>query len=158
MNVRDMTNLVHKDLVRGVPKLRIDDKPVCGACNQGKQVKVQHKKVPDVQTSAPLDLIHMDLMGPMHTESIGGKKYVFVLVDDFTHFPWVRFIREKSETAESFKILALQLINERGGIRKIRSDHGREFENGVMMEFYEQKGIAHRFASPRTPQQNGVVE
>ena len=158
MNIRNMTNLVHKDLVRGVPKLRFDDKMVCGACNQGKQVKVQHKKVPDVQASAPLDLIHMDLMGPMQKESIGGKKYVFVLVDDYTRFTWVRFIREKSETAESFKILALQLINERGEIKKIRSDHGGEFENGVMMEFCEQKGISHQFAAPRTPQQNGVVE
>ena len=65
MNVRNMTNLVHKDLVRGVPKLRFDDKMACGACNQEKQVKVQHIKVPDVQASAPLDLIHMDLMGPM---------------------------------------------------------------------------------------------
>ena len=65
MNVRNMTNLVHKDLIRGVPKLRIDDKLVCGACNQGKQVKVQHKKVSNVQASAPLDLVHMDLMGPI---------------------------------------------------------------------------------------------
>ena len=157
-NVRNMTNLVHNDLVRGVPKLRFDGKMVCGACNQGKQVKVQHKKVPDVQASAPLDLIHMDLMGPMQKESIGGKKYVFVLVDDYTRFTWVRFIRENSETVESFKILALQLINERGGIKKIRSDHGGEFENGVMMEFCEQKGISHQFAAPRTPQHNGVVE
>ena len=100
---------------------------VCGACNQGKQVKVQHKKVLDVQASAPLDLIHMDLMGLMQKETIGGKKYVFVLVDDYTRFTWVRFIREKSETTESFKIQALQLINERGGIKKIRSDHGGEF-------------------------------
>ena len=83
---------------------------------------------------------------------------MFVLVDDFTRFTWVRFIREKAETAESFKIMALQLMNERGGIKKIRSDHGGEFENGVMMEFCEQKGITHQFAAPRTPQQNGVVE
>lgn len=114
MNVRNMTNKVHKDMVRGVPKLKIDDKLVCGAFNQGKQVKVQHKKVPYVQTSAPLDLVHMDLMGPMQTGSIGGKRYVFMLIDDFTIFTWVRFIREKSETTESFKIWALQPINEQG--------------------------------------------
>lgn len=81
--------------------------------NQGKQVKVQHKKVPDVQASTPLDLVHMDLMGPMQTKNIGGKRYVFVLVDDFTRFTWVRFIREKSDTTESFKIWTLQLINEK---------------------------------------------
>ncbi|KAL0715908.1 hypothetical protein Bca4012_065230 [Brassica carinata] len=158
MNIRNMTNQIHKDMIRGVPKLKIDDKMVCGACNEGKQVKVQHKKVPDIQASAPLDLVHMDLMGPMQTESIGGKRYVFVLVDDYTRFTWVIFIREKSETTESFKIWTLQLINEKGGIKKIRSDHGGEFENEVMTKFLESKGISHQFAAPRTPQQNGVVE
>ncbi|XP_056855389.1 uncharacterized protein LOC108838558, partial [Raphanus sativus] len=158
MNFRNLTNLVCNDLVRGVPKLKIDDKIVCGACNEGKQVKIQHKKVPDVQAKAPLDLVHMDLMGPMQTESIGGKKYVFVLVDDYTRFTWVRFLREKSEVSESFKIWALQLINEKGGIKKIRSDHGGEFENDAMTTFLESRGIAHQFAAPWTPQQNGVVE
>ncbi|XP_010436642.1 PREDICTED: uncharacterized protein LOC104720436 [Camelina sativa] len=95
----------------------------------GKQVKIQHKKVPDVQSKSFLDLIHMDLMGPMQVESLAGKKYVFVLVDDYSRYNWVRFIREKSDTVDSFKILALQLLNERGGIKKIQSDHGGEFQN-----------------------------
>lgn len=72
-----------------------------------------------------LDLIHMDLMGNMQVENIAGKKYVFVLVDDFSRYTWVRFVRENSETSESFRIWALQLINEKGtSIQRIRSDHG----------------------------------
>lgn len=67
MNFRNMKNLVHKDIVRGVPKLKIGDKMVCGACNEGKQVKIQHMKVPDVQTTTPLNLVHIDLMGHMQT-------------------------------------------------------------------------------------------
>ncbi|XP_019101810.1 PREDICTED: uncharacterized protein LOC109133274 [Camelina sativa] len=119
----------------------------------GKQVKIQHKKVQDVQSKSVLDLIHMDLMGPMQVESLAGKKYVFVLVDDYSIYTWVRFIREKSNTIDSFKILALQLLNERGGIKKIRSDHGGEFQNKAIKEFCEQHGIAHQFSAPRTLQE-----
>lgn len=42
----------------------------------------------------------MDLMGPMQTESLGKKKYVFVCVDDYSRFTWIRFLRSKSETAK----------------------------------------------------------
>ncbi|XP_010457015.1 PREDICTED: uncharacterized protein LOC104738554 [Camelina sativa] len=158
MNTRNLATLVNKEIIRGVPKLKGEDNMVCGPCNQGKQVKIQHKKVPDVQSKSALDLIHMDLMGPMQVESLAGKKYVFVLVDDYSRYTWVRFIREKSDTIDSFKILALQLLNERGGIKKVRNDHGGEFQNEAMKEFCEQHGISHQFSAPRTPQQNGVVE
>lgn len=111
-----------------------------------------------MQSKSVLDLIHMDLMGPMQVESLSGKKYVFVLVDDYSRYTWVRFIQEKSETVNSFRILALQLINEKGSIKKIRSDDGGEFQNESMKEFCESHGIVHQFSAPRTPQQNGVVE
>lgn len=94
MNTRNLATLVSKQIVRGVPQLKGEDNMVCGPCNKGKQVKVQHKKVPDVQTKSVLDLVHMDLMGPMQIESLAGKKYAFVLVDDFSRYTWVRFIRE----------------------------------------------------------------
>lgn len=71
----------------------------------------------------------MDLMGPIQTESIAGRKYIFVQVDDYSRYTWVRFLREKSEALESFKILALQLKTEKGSIVHIRSDHGSEFQN-----------------------------
>ncbi|KAG7599440.1 Ribonuclease H-like superfamily [Arabidopsis suecica] len=159
MNVRSMSKLVNKEMVRGVPELKHLDKIVCSACNQGKQIRVQHKKVEGVQTTQVLDLIHMDLMGPMQTESIAGKRYVFVLVDDFSRYTWVRFIREKSETANSFKILALQLKNEKKmGIKQIRSDRGGEFLSEAFNSFCESQGIFHQYSAPRTPQSNGVVE
>lgn len=59
---------------------------------------------------------------------------------------------------DSFRIHALQLINERCSITKIRGDHGGEYQYESMNEFYENKGIAHQFSAPRTSQHNGVVE
>ncbi|XP_024010096.1 uncharacterized protein LOC112085206 [Eutrema salsugineum] len=127
MNVRSLANLVDKEIVRGVPRVKGVDKSVCGPCTQGKQVKIQHKRVPDVQSKAVLNLVHMDLMGPVQTESLGGKRYVFVLVDDFSQYTWVRFLREKTKTAESFRILALcYILNDKDYLGKFdsRSDEG----------------------------------
>jgi len=101
----------------------------------------------------------MDLMGPMHVESIGGKRYILVVVDDFSRFTWVNFIREKSDIFDVFKELCTQLQREKGcGSVRIRSDHGTEFENAKFDEYCLDEGIRHKFSSPIIPQQNGVVE
>ena len=113
-------------------------------------------------TTRVLELLHMDLMGPMHVESIGGKRYVFVCVDDFSRYCWVDFLREKSDTFQVFETLCTRLRREKGckigKIVRIRSDHGREFENAIFAQYCDKEGIAHEFSAPITPQQNGVVE
>ena len=69
-------------------------------------------------------------MGSMQTKSLGGKKYVFVCVDDFSKFTWVRFLIGKSETAKVCISLCLNLQCDQGkNIICVRSDHGKEFEN-----------------------------
>ncbi|CAM8957434.1 unnamed protein product [Rhodiola kirilowii] len=104
----------------------------------------------------------MDLMGPMQTESYGGKKYVLVCVDDFTRFTWTRFLRDKTEAAQQFIELATLIQREREDkgekLISIRSDNGTEFKNVTMSAYCTKHGIAHQFASAITPQQNGVVE
>ena len=101
----------------------------------------------------------MDLMGPMQVESLGGKKYAYVVVDDYSRFTWVNFVRNKSEVFEVFKELCQKIQREKDcSVVRIRSDHGKEFENSRFEEFCASEGIAHEFSSPITPQQNGVVE
>ncbi|KAL1192983.1 Retrovirus-related Pol polyprotein from transposon TNT 1-94 [Cardamine amara subsp. amara] len=156
--VRTMVKLSNQEVVRRLPKLRPEQNFVCGPCTKGKQVKVQHQIVPDVKSKKALELVYRDLMGPIQVESMTGKKYILVLVDDFTRYMWVRFLREKSETLESFRILALQLENEKWGIKIIRSDHDGKFQNELFDLFYNSHGIAHQYSALRTPEQNGVVE
>ena len=83
-------------------------------------------------------------------------------VDDFSRFTWIDFLREKSETFDIFKKLCKRLKNEKdvniGKIIRIRSDHGKEFENGIFSDYCNKHDIAHEFSAPKTPQQNGVVE
>jgi len=120
---------------------------------------MSHPRLEHQVTSKVLELLHMDLIGPMQVESIGGKIYAFVVVDDFSIFTWVNFIREKSDTFEVFKDLCTQLQREKdSAIVRIRSDHGTEFENAKFYDYCSSEGIEHEFSSPITPLQNGVVE
>ena len=89
-------HLVNTEKVRGMPKLSGKLKPIYG----GKQTKSSHKKIKEITTTKPLNLLHMDLIGPMWIESRGGKKYVLVNVDDFSRYFFVSFLREKSKVIE----------------------------------------------------------
>ena len=88
----------------------------------------------------------MDLMGPMRIESLGGKKYILVMVDDYSRYAWVAFLRDKSEAFINFKDIGLKIQNEKGHpIERIRSDRGREFDNFEFLEFCYCLGIKHEF-------------
>ena len=151
-----ISKLSKGNLVNDLPKLNYVRDHIYEACQFGKQIRSSFKHV---STSRPLQLIHMDLFGPMRTESIGGKSYGYVLVDDYSRYTWVYFLANKSDCFDSFKTFCLQVHNEKGyPITSIRSDHGREFENAKFQEFCEEHGITHNFSAPRTPQQKGVAE
>ena len=77
------------DAVIGLPKFEKIDKCICGPCQIGKLIKSKHPSVASVQTSRPLELLHIDLMGPARVQSLGGKKYILVVVDDFTRYTWI---------------------------------------------------------------------
>ena len=72
------------EAVIGLPKFGKIEKNFCGPCQLGKRTKSSHPKVNVVATSRPLELLHVDLMGPTRTESMGGKHYIMVVVDDFS--------------------------------------------------------------------------
>ena len=101
----------------------------------------------------------MDLCGPLKVQSRNSKKYILVIVDDYSRYTWTRFLRSNAETPEEllvfFKMIQTKLNQVIVGIR---SDHGTEFENSKLDQFCMENGISHNFSAPRTPQQNGVVE
>ena len=134
-------------------------KTICGACQMGKQTKANHQKVNVISTSRCLELLHVDLMGPTRMESLEGKQFIMVIVDDFSRYTWVEFLREKLEACEKMETLCKKLQNKKGlPIVKIRNDHGKEFENAKFESFCEKNGIKKEFSASKTHQQNGVVE
>ncbi|XP_040370262.1 uncharacterized protein LOC112183342 isoform X3 [Rosa chinensis] len=162
VNFQDLLKLSHKESVRGMPFLSGKPDKMCDGCKVGKQTRASHGAINSSTTTHPLELMHMDLVGPSQTESMGGKKYILVVVDDLSRFTWVNFLREKSDTFESFKGLCKRITNEKHSsnlcIVRVRTDNGTEFKNALFANFFLEYGISHEFSAPITPQQNGVVE
>ncbi|GJX02209.1 integrase, catalytic region, zinc finger, CCHC-type containing protein [Tanacetum coccineum] len=106
-----------------------------------------------------LYLVHMDLYGPMHVASINGKKYILVIVDDYSRFTWVKFLASEDE-APDFIIKFLKMIQVRLNtpVRNIRTDNRTDFVNQTLCSYYENVGISYETSVARSPQQNGVVE
>ena len=81
------------------------------------------------------------------------------MVDDYSRYAWVAFLRDKSEAFINFKDIGLKIQNEKGyPIERIRSDRRKELVNYYFLEFCHSLGIKHEFSAPKTPQQNEVVE
>ncbi|KAI3735872.1 hypothetical protein L6452_15395 [Arctium lappa] len=98
MNFKTMNKLVKNNLVRGLPSKVFSCDDHCVACLKGKQHKTSHKTKEINSISSCLQLLHMDLFGPTNVMSIGKKSYCLVIVDDYSRFTWVYFLRTKDET------------------------------------------------------------
>ncbi|GJW81708.1 putative ribonuclease H-like domain-containing protein [Tanacetum coccineum] len=129
------------------------------ACEQGKNKKASlpPKFIPS--TKSKLELLHIDLYEPMKVASINGKKYILVIVDDYSRYTWVYFLRTKDEALD----MIINFINQvqqnlKAQILKIRTDNETEFKNEKLLSFYAKLGIVHNTSIALMPQQNGVVE
>ncbi|KAI3681503.1 hypothetical protein L6452_36302 [Arctium lappa] len=159
MNFKTMNKLVKNNLVRGLPSKVFSCDDHCVACLKGKQHKTSHKTKEINSISSCLQLLHMDLFGPTNVMSIGKKSYCLVIVDDYSRFTWVYFLRTKDETSGLIKSFMLRIENQTNQkVKVIRSDNGTEFKNLDLNTFCEEKGIERQYSAPRTPQQNGVAE
>ncbi|GJY47379.1 retrovirus-related pol polyprotein from transposon TNT 1-94 [Tanacetum coccineum] len=158
-NFDAINHLAKHGLVRGLPKLKFEKDHLCSACAMGKSKKQSHKPKSEDTNQEKLYLLHIDLCGPMRVASVNGKKYVLVIVDDYSRFTWVNFLASKDE-ASDFIIKFLKMIQVRlnATVRNIRTDNGIEFVNQTLRDYYKHVGISHETSVARTPQQNGVVE
>jgi hypothetical protein len=159
LNFTDMLKIASKDFVNVLPKMEKAGKGIRGSCQLGKQTRAAHKKTSGIHTSRNLELLHMDLMGPARTASLCGRRYILVIVDNFSRYTWVIPLREKSDAFDVAQHIFKKIqVEQNRQIMRIHSDHGREFKNSKFEEFCLSYGIKQVFSSPMTPQQNGVVE
>nr|GEV49033.1 retrovirus-related Pol polyprotein from transposon TNT 1-94 [Tanacetum cinerariifolium] len=130
LNFGTINDLSRKDLVRGLPRLKFEKDHLCSVCQLGKSKKHTHKPKAENTNLEVLNTLHIDLCGPMRVQTINRKKYILVIVDDYSRFTWVKFLRSKDENPE------------------------------VVIKFLQQiqVGIFHQMTVPMTPQQNGVVK
>ncbi|GJU55421.1 retrovirus-related pol polyprotein from transposon TNT 1-94 [Tanacetum coccineum] len=168
-----LTNFIHKFLGTvkfsndqiakimgyGLPKLKFEKDHLCSACAMGKSKKQSHKPKSEDTNQEKLDLLYMDLCGPMHVASINGKKYILVIVDDYSRFTWVKFLASKDEAPDFItKFLKMIQVRLSAPVRNIRTKNGTEFVNQTLRSYYESVDTSHETSVARSPQQNGVVE
>jgi hypothetical protein len=159
VNFKNINKLVGGNLFRGLPSKTFKNDHTCLACKKGKQHKASCKKIDEKTIREPLELLHMDLFGPVSVVSLNKKKYCLVVTDDCSRFSWVFFLCFKDETFDAIHDLIIALENQlRLKVRGIRCDNGTKFKNQLMDEFCAKKGIKREFSIARTPQQNGVAE
>nr|GFA08845.1 hypothetical protein [Tanacetum cinerariifolium] len=125
----DYINLLSKkDVVIGLPKLKYVKDQLYSSCKLSKAKRSSFKLKVVSSSKGRLNLLYMDLCSPMRVASINGKKYILVIVDDYSRYTWTLFLRSKDETPETLNA------------------------------FFKEEGIEHKTSTTRTPEQNGVVE
>ncbi|GKA14756.1 retrovirus-related pol polyprotein from transposon TNT 1-94 [Tanacetum coccineum] len=125
LNFDTINDLAKNDLVTGLPKFKYHKEHLCPSCEQGKSKRESHPPKPVPNSKQRLHLLHMDLCGPMRIVSINEKRYVLVIVDDYSRYTWVHFLKSKDEAPKVIKTflkritVLLQSPNDRKDIGKL---------------------------------------
>ena len=100
LNFKTINSLVKRELVRGLPLKEFCPEGLCEACEKGKSKKASHRSKDMSSITEPLQLLHMDLFGPVNVMSMSKKRYALVIVDDYSKYTWVRFLHSKDEAPQ----------------------------------------------------------
>ncbi|GJX58095.1 retrovirus-related pol polyprotein from transposon TNT 1-94 [Tanacetum coccineum] len=154
--------LSKKDVVIGLPKLKYVKDQLCSSCEVSKAKRSSFKSKTVPSSKGRLNLLHMDLCGPMRVASINGKKYILVNIETtqihlellFLCFQGLNTRSLKTFHDDPKKIFKPQVIS----FFSARTDRGTEFLNKTLNAFFKEEGIEHQTSTPRTPKQNGIVE
>jgi transposase InsO family protein len=105
-------------------------------------ITAYHSPVNTVMTQQPGQLLHMEIFGPSWVRSMRGKLYVLIIVDDYSRYSCVFFLKSKDEVFEHFRSLTLRLNNEHlNCLKVIHSDNRTEFRNVSFNQFCLEHGV-----------------
>nr|GFA48296.1 retrovirus-related Pol polyprotein from transposon TNT 1-94 [Tanacetum cinerariifolium] len=145
LNFVTINFLSKNDIVVGILKLKFVKDHLCSSWELGKAKRKSFHTKTTPSSKRRLPLLHMDLCGPMRVASINGKRYVLVIVDDYSIYTWTHFLRSKDETPVVL-IDFLRLV-QRGlhaQVRIVRTDKGTKFLNKTLHAYFASEGILHQ--------------
>nr|GFA88929.1 hypothetical protein [Tanacetum cinerariifolium] len=159
LNFDTINLLLKNDIVVGLPKVKFVKDHLCSSCELEKAKRKSFHTKLTPSSKRRLQLLHMDLCGPMRVASINGKRYVLVIVDDYSRYTWTYFLRSKVDTPEvliDFLRLVQRGLQAQVGV--VRTDKGTKFLNQTLHAYFSTERIQHQTSVAQTPEQNGVVK
>ncbi|GJX94674.1 ribonuclease H-like domain, reverse transcriptase, RNA-dependent DNA polymerase [Tanacetum coccineum] len=148
--------MTQRDLVRGIPTIK-QTKQICDVCLIGKQNRTPFPKKAKARSTSPLDLVYGDLCGPITPPTPSGKRYIFLIVDDYSRYMWVYFLNTKDQAFDTFKEYKSTVEKElRTTLKMLRTDRGGEFASNEFTQYCKENVIARQLTAPYSPQQNGA--
>jgi transposase InsO family protein len=149
------------DLVEGLDiddMKRLSDKMYCDSCARAKSKRAAFP-ASETKTTSILEHLSMDIAGPAEVESVGGKRYISIIADDYSrYYHSILLVRKSDAMQEALKWIALQERRTGLKVKRIRSDNGGEILSDEWTEYYSRNGIMHERTVPYSPEQNGKAE
>lgn len=135
-----------------------DEEFFCDDCQYGKIHRLPFPAT-NTKTTAPGEIIHSDICGPMEVESLGGSRYMLLFKDDFSHYRTVFFLKFKSDVQSVLENFIRSVKTDTGNkVKVLRTDRGREDLNKHVKEILQKFGIRHQLTTGYAPEQNGSAE
>jgi transposase InsO family protein len=162
LSYKGLAQLVRNQMVSGIhvtaDEFEQAGKKVCQFCVQAKQARLPFPTSQST-TKNPMELVHMDVCGPMPVQSPGGSRYFATFLDDHSKFSAVVPINNKSDVPDIVKRTIKQLETQTGQqLKSVRTDRGGEYLNHSLRNYFDSKGVLHQTTTPYNPEQNGAAE
>ena len=152
-NINDVLKL--ENVVDG---MKITDKTNfdCDVCTLGKLAQFRNR-TPDARASAPLELVHTDLAGPISPVARDGFRYAISFIDDYSGVIFLYFLKQKSDTVAATERFLADAAPY-GEVKRLRSDNGTEYTSKEFQSLCVRNRIKHEQSAPYSPHQNGTAE
>ena len=162
LSFRGLAALQQHGMVKNLPVSAAEflavGEDLCEPCVLGKQHRLKFA-ASEHRASQPLELVHMDVCGPMPVRSLGGKLYFATFLDDYSRVSVVVPVIRKADVAATVRQV-VQLLETQSGqkLKAVRTDNGGEYLSSALQTYLAEKGVEHQLTVPYTPQQNGAAE
>ncbi|GKB18316.1 retrovirus-related pol polyprotein from transposon TNT 1-94, partial [Tanacetum coccineum] len=117
-----------------VVMVALRDKP-CSSCEKGKHHRASYKTKQTSSIKKCLHLLHMDLFRPVTPRSINYEKYTLIIVDEYSRYTWVYFLKKKSQAPETIMSFIKRVENQNDiKVKQLRTDNGFVFSKQYWTE------------------------
>ncbi|CAI7907188.1 unnamed protein product [Closterium sp. NIES-54] len=112
------------------------------------------------RSKKPLELVHMDLVGPLPVQGHKGERYFLTIVDDWSRLMWAYLLKQKDHAVSTIKEDWLPFVDKQAEcvVKRIRTDRGGEFLGAEMTAWLKKQDIQRELTTTYSPQSNGVAE